>query len=751
MADIKLRIEVNPNAETETLGAITNKVNNVGSNANLSNASFKANSDGVYINTSNPKESGREMLSWGENGILKFDSAGNLSSNGVDTGYLASETEPDEFVWGVVPSTKKYSVKLTFSNATSLKDIVVYGDPTAKQFPTKAIIDGTKTIFSDDPKWAINMETESDTHTIEFTDWNRANYNACLTNIMVMLRYFDLNKGWIDSVESLSQSTSDPSSIQYGVIANSGSATIRDLDGEIEDYINDGIIPNSNVNTKLIVNGKQIQEHLTSDTKYDNITNTAILSFTNQIQKLENDSISISLNTSQLSLISILLTLLNTAGFTTGNIKFSSTQLFDKISHIFVPFCYFESSTLRQAIDKICQIAQINIFLTYDNKIKICDARPRYATTNKIIKIPSFLQSSSPNSELILKNKYDKIDIQYNKIAYDYEEFTSISYAHYEDPPFWDLYDSDTNIYYSYAVSKIFANYQDIHNKSNKDLTYIAFNIPAQNTNLWRYSCFKFSIPQDNKITANDQFKATVVANYLTGLLSAQERYIVKETDSVNIDKVFIKSSETEIINEFFNKDTSGNIISAKGGYNYALGIIAQKEIITCYVFKLDVILETNTEIATLFAYSGDIKIYRKNLISQEQHYNKGSGTNKFYLSTNELLNDKCYYLGDYKQPLYDFIANNILDDYKDGVKTCTCQIMCQDMYSTTGEKIKTWANGEILEVGDLVRVDKDNYGTSNYTYANGDSIIFRVTGTKFSYNGSPKLDLELQEVKQYT
>ena len=192
MADIKLRIEVNPNAETETLGNITNKVNDVGSNKNLSNASFKTNSDGIYINTSNPKESGREMLSWGENDVLKFDSAGNLSSNGTDTGYLASETESDEFVWGVVPSTKKYSVKLTFSNATSLKDIVIYGDSTAKQFPTKAIIDGSRTIYSDDPKWAINMETESDTHTIEFIEWNRANYNACLTKIRVMLQYYEI-------------------------------------------------------------------------------------------------------------------------------------------------------------------------------------------------------------------------------------------------------------------------------------------------------------------------------------------------------------------------------------------------------------------------------------------------------------------------------------------------------------------------------------------------------------------------------
>ena len=157
---------------------------------------------------------------------------------------------------------------MTFTNATSLKDIVIYGDTEVGQFPTKAIIDGTRTIYSDDAKWEINMQAEKDTHTIEFLEWNRANYNACISNIRVMLRYFDLDRGWIDSVESLSQTTSDPSSIQYGMLANSGSANLRDIDGELKDLIVDEVIPNSNVPVELFVNGNKVQCHITTDSDY---------------------------------------------------------------------------------------------------------------------------------------------------------------------------------------------------------------------------------------------------------------------------------------------------------------------------------------------------------------------------------------------------------------------------------------------------------------------------------------------------
>ena len=281
MADIKLRIEVNPNGETtlgagdgkEKLGTIVNKTNDTGTNSNLSNTSFKANYDGVFENLPDERVNGSNGLSMASDDgsdaydfiFNNSDELDNADGNGA---IVEDEQNPSEFIWGIVPSNKQYSVKLTFTNATSLKDIVIYGDTEVGQFPTKAIIDGTRTIYSDDAKWAINMQAEKDTHTIEFLEWNRANYNACISNIRVMLRYFDLDRGWIDSVESLSQTTSDPSSIQYGVLANSGSAKLRDIDGELKDLIVDEVIPNSNVPVELFVNGNKVQSHITTDSDY---------------------------------------------------------------------------------------------------------------------------------------------------------------------------------------------------------------------------------------------------------------------------------------------------------------------------------------------------------------------------------------------------------------------------------------------------------------------------------------------------
>ena len=42
-------------------------------------------------------------------------------------------------------------------------------------------------------KKAINLLEEKQTHTIEFTDWNRANYNAVLVLMRVTLRYYDID------------------------------------------------------------------------------------------------------------------------------------------------------------------------------------------------------------------------------------------------------------------------------------------------------------------------------------------------------------------------------------------------------------------------------------------------------------------------------------------------------------------------------------------------------------------------------
>ena len=96
----------------------------------------------------------------------------------------------------------------------------------------------------------------------------------------------------------------------------------------------------------------------------------------------------------------------------------------------------------------------------------------------------------------------------------------------------------------------------------------------------------------------------------------------------------------------------------------------------------------------------------------------------------------------------YDTIANSILEDYGNGLTTAKITIFCTDLYNIAGEKAKNWGAGEVVEVGDIIRVDKDNEGNSMWAYPNGEPMYWRVTGRAFKKSGVPLIDLELQEIK---
>lgn len=741
MADIRLRIEVNPNAETETLGDIINE------SAELSNVSFKTDSDGKYTDYSNTNKDGREMLSWANNGVLKFNSEGLLSTDGVVAGALASETDPDMFVWGAVPQNKQYSVKLTFSNATSLKDIVVYGDKTANQFPTKAIVDGTKTIYSDDYQWAINMETESDTHTIEFVEWNRANYNACLTRIMVMLRYFDLDKGWIDSVESLTQSTSDPSSIQYGVLANSGSATIRDLNGELEDYIKDGIISESNIDVQLLVNGKKVQQHLTTSTSYDVNDKTLRMEFSNDIEKIAKGLFhGLSLNTNETTLYVLLGKVLEAINITIADMEFENTA-FERLNTIKTKYSYLTNSSCKEALDKICQLGQLLIYKTDENKWRIEDARPRYSKAETILKIPPYLMTETPDSELLRKNKYSKTEIEYASVTYNYHDLANMSFVNYETPSFSRLKDTNTGAIYNQITDTDVVSFVDRHN-ANSGISYIAWDIPyetlyASYSNL-RWACFKFSIEKKNQIVpiVGKSFVFSISGDSIQGLSVNNVRYTIKDTGTLSNLPITIMEDETAVKNHWFNLDVGGNIISVKQD-NYNDGCVVESESNYTFYILTTIMSIYNNTVDYLPYYNGQITIQMKELISETTTATQGEGDKFVSLTMNETFNNYTT-CGD--DDLAKAISDNILEDYKDGLKTCIVNIMPQDIFDTNGNKALKWSNGEIIKVGDLVRLDKDSNGHSLYTYLDETPIIFRVTGRKLNYSGSPTMSLELRE-----
>lgn len=92
-------------------------------------------------------------------------------------------------------------------------------------------------------------------------------------------------------------------------------------------------------------------------------------------------------------------------------------------------------------------------------------------------------------------------------------------------------------------------------------------------------------------------------------------------------------------------------------------------------------------------------------------------------------------------------IADNIVSDYKNGVSTCRVTVTCGDYADEYGVVRKHWAKGEIFQVGDIVRLDKNNLGTPAMTYKDGSTILWKVTGRTFRHAGVPLIDLELQEI----
>lgn len=877
MADIKLRIEVNPNAETERLGNITNKTNDAGTNSNLSNTSFKANYDGVFENLPDKRVNGSNGLSMAsDDGSDAYDfifndsdELDNVDSNGA---MVEDEQNPSEFIWGIVPSNKQYSVKLTFTNATSLKDIVIYGDTEVGQFPTKAIIDGTRTIYSDDAKWAINMQAEKDTHTIEFLEWNRANYNACISNIRVMLRYFDLDRGWIDSVESLSQTTSDPSSIQYGMLANSGNANLRDIDGELKDLIVDEVIPNSNVPVELFVNGNKVQSHITTDSDYveeDKMLNLnlenrlkfldtlkfqgapyqeyqsaySLLSYilsglgyisddfaswekyqnadeftdasgsTLRIQSTDNWAIigipltvdrskkckisfkyingtdynartgysgiacqilnSLPTNSDCSTISDNTIQLINSDWGVEHNVEFEFTpstnlvylvfnlgyvapnqeislDIFDfaindkpttdvtsreivygkensygtikqYLESISVEHAYLEKSSFREALEKICSLAQLELIMDENDHIKLVGGRPiasRWELSDAI-KLPKSHLISNVQKSIILKNKYDAIDIDeqngYFKMGNNIGNANSITY-----------YDAQQNIKGELILIDKTADIPEYYNYTSTTITPVVASIDPKTY---------------GEITLTFDFDEIYIKN---AKLEFSPTYYVKKESGGNWETLTMPKFVITIPKPS-SRPSDMEPISTTYPYTpryYTEQIIDNKKIIIHISSWIYGQVDLDRGYKTIALSSATYNLIADTLTFDTISANTPNVETSTYVAS--LGSSEIQQVGTTRniggENMTSEIKKNVLSDYANGVSNATVDTFCGDFYNANGDKIIDWSKGEIVRPYDIVYFEGD-------TKADGSQRYWRVTGRHFKYSGSPTVSLELQEI----
>lgn len=715
MADVKLRIEVNPDKENEFLNSITNDV------GTISNASYKTNGSSAFVGLDNVNESGREALSWA-NGVLRFTADGYLSNDGITAGKLVSESEPDMFVWGAVPQSGEYSVKLTFKGTANLKDIIVYGDPTANQFPTEAIIDGTTTIYSDDYRWAINLGTESETHTIEFTKWNRPNYNACLTRIMFTMRYLEINKNTgLKSVESLSQSTGQPKSIFYGVVPSDGTLNILDIDGEIEEMVNSEIIPVSNLSVEIFINGTKVQSHISVDSDYNSQSKLLNIALTNELNDLDsieilnqkypkyswmnNESIITIALKRTLSLLGLdddyISEMLKEKIFYGNGESLRYGTISEYLNLITLPagFAYTTATSVYESLNEICSIAQLNVVKDDNGLIKFTQARPIASKSDTVIKIPKKFQLSVPQIDILLKNKYSNVRINKNILKKEWNSVINSNYI---------IKDGDGNV--------------NIHaiNETAKFVT------DASGSN---FICFF--------ITANSSANMMRIDSNWNGSEGYWNYSVTYSSEPVEGYATGIKESSLSMEDFVFEQDEMVNSCVRLTKYST----------VNSETFAVTIPFDSYYGIPKSVGLN--IRGYEFNIVKETILVNDKKNIYEFY-HPEGLLNSElfCSDYGYGKVYMYDIITNNILSDYKDGIRTISTSVICGDYYDTNGEMVKNWSNGDILKVGDIVQLDKDNVGTSMLTYPNGEPMRFKITGRTFRKEGVPLLDLQLQEVK---
>ena len=727
MADVKIRFAVNPDAETEKLGDIY--VDNVDK---VSNTSFAIDDDGKYQEQPAEAINGVEALSWAK-GYLVFNANGYLANEDTQSGVLTSEQEPQEFVWGATDSNGYYEVKVSFRNATNLDAVVFYGDTVANQFPTMAFLDNsTDPIYSDDARWAIKFSEQSAEHSIRFVQWNRPNYNAVLTKIAVMPAYVEIDKySGLKSVESLSQSTGQPKEIFYGIVPSTGTIEVVDVGGEIEDMVRDGVIPVSNMPVEILVNENSVQYHISTETSYSLQSRLLNLNLTAKLESWENIKfyygkcgyytyILLSVLASALSLVGYKdeMTKIFTENYTpyilaeqiiigSGENVFK-TSVKDYLMKIRSPlgYMYSNGTNVREIVDEICTIAQLNLIEQDDGRLRFVSARPIIDADVNIIHLPKRSQKSVPDRDLFIKNKYNNAKIVESVLTHSFGAILNEDYY---------LRDDDNNLDYSQIGD-------DVQILEDNDNYYVCFfKTATTNGALSRF---------DNSIYSQSVKPISFEFEFENMSMSANRGGVGFPTSNL--------SKEEFVFNTSMGADGAIRLTQYSTLTSETFAICARYPKLTpsnenSVVTKLHISIYGNQ-----YSLSNREVVLNDNSNICELSFSDGLMTSSLYCNN--------YGFGNIN--MYSMIANNIVSDYSMGINTLNLSVACLNYYDNNGILVKDWSKGEILQVGDIVQVDKDNNGTSAVTYASGEPMRFRITGRTFRKQGVPMLDLELQEVK---
>lgn len=250
----------------------------------------------------------------------------------------------------------------------------------------------------------------------------------------------NLDKSWISSFESNSESTDTPSELTYGAISNTGTLTLKDKRGQLRNYIEQGLIDNSSLPIDIYLNGKLAQTHIGEASDYNLSSYELSINLKGIVESLENMTYSgYKYEGRATSLVAILRSILLEAGFDLNEIhEMLSEKYFfiddrfnitveDFLTAVQIDYPHLESSSVKEAIDKVCQVAQLYCYEKPNGKLTFSQARPINSNNKDVIILQAGDCYSDFSKSLILKNKYNGVKANVKRYTKKIEKDTQVA------------------------------------------------------------------------------------------------------------------------------------------------------------------------------------------------------------------------------------------------------------------------------------------------------------------------------------
>lgn len=700
MADIEVKIDLQE-TELDTIDKI--KTTN-----NVSNVSIPL-VDGEFSKIAT-KNNGANLKSWATGYLSLFDGF----VGGKDT-QLVEQGGYNGYVFGAVDDNGELEVSIEI-NGANIDSIIIYGDKKANQFAIEGYIgdDATNIIYSDDNEFEVKFNEAGSIQKITFTKWNRANYNACITSIGVIANELFLGKQWIKNIEILSESNPNAEGVFYGITGDTGSLEFVDVDGRLKDYAESGIISKSNLPIEIYVNKNKVRELTTLETTYNSTNKNLQFNVSNSINLFDkselagrNENTVVFLNQTKNmdymeyglgTLLNVLLMILRGSGDRLEEIAQRRTKhdvnaevettIYQYLQNIKFPFVLYSTQTYKELLDSALSFAQLSLIKKDNGSLELVSMRPYKMSDEKVVYIPKSNQFSPLTTDVILNNKYTNTTAQLNVVAKDFKEVVSQNYY---------LRDANNNL--------VLSGIND---------TATSFVASTGRTNI----CFFLTIESQNPIY---DFMRTRNATNQRPIV--YEVYIDDSRSTYNYG--YTTSNETKENFEF--KDT--------GGVSTQTEITLLTRYTTASSNTFAIKIDVTKDISEVQSIRLSMKANTYNFNNLGLTYNS-STDNICELPTSSIYFTDVYYQDETSIPIFDYVSQCVLKDYKTGLHTAKISISCDNYYYKEDNVLaKDWRNGQVVELHDIVSIE-------------GDNRLWRVVGRNFRKNGVPMVDLTLKEIK---